>query len=66
MWLFALWIPFTYIMFAPGGNAHLFVWLSLATVVDAALPWLISKRHAVFAEMHADTGASDDPQVHSA
>jgi hypothetical protein len=44
MWLVALWIPFTYIMFAPGGKTHLFVWLSLAVVAVAALPWLGAKR----------------------
>lgn len=43
MWLFALWIPFTYIMFAPGGNGRLFVWLSLAVVAVAALPWTAAR-----------------------
>jgi hypothetical protein len=43
MWLFALWIPFTYIMFAPGGNGRLFEWLSLAVVVVGALPWIAAR-----------------------
>ena len=43
MWLFAVWIPLTYIFFAPGGRATLFVWFSLGTVVVGAMPWILSR-----------------------
>lgn len=42
MWVFALWIPFTYIMFAPGGQTTLFVWCSIGTTFVGALAWLVS------------------------
>lgn len=42
MWVFSLWIPFTYIMFAPGGQTTLFVWCSIGTTLVGALAWLVS------------------------
>ena len=44
VWLFALWIPFTYVIFAPGGQASLFAWLSLATMLVGAFPWIMDPR----------------------
>jgi Glycosyltransferase family 87 len=41
LWLFALAMPFTYVIFAPGGNAHLFVLFFLVPAAGATLPLLL-------------------------
>jgi hypothetical protein len=40
LWLFALAAPFTYVIFAPGHNADLFVWFFLAPAAIALAPVL--------------------------
>jgi hypothetical protein len=41
LWLFALAMPLTYVIFAPGGNAHLFVLFFLVPAAGAMLPLLL-------------------------
>jgi hypothetical protein len=38
LWLFMLAAPFTYVIFAPGGNADLFIWFSLIPAGIALCP----------------------------
>nr|MBF6591118.1 hypothetical protein [Ktedonobacterales bacterium] len=44
LWLFALAMPFTYIIFAPGGRPELFLWFFFVPLAVAALPLLWAAR----------------------
>lgn len=43
LWLFALWLPFTYVIFAPGQNAGLFPLFFVLPLVLAAVPALAQR-----------------------
>lgn len=48
LWLFVLAMPFTYIIFAPGGNAGLFPWFSIVPALLAATPVIIHLCRIIF------------------
>lgn len=41
LWLFVLVMPFTYVIFAPGGDFGLFPWFSIVPVLLAAAPFIL-------------------------
>jgi hypothetical protein len=57
LWLFMLAAPFTYVIFAPGGDAGLFIWFSLIPAAIAALPLATARGRAAARASLARLGA---------
>jgi hypothetical protein len=61
VWLFVLAMPFTYVLFAPGGAAGLFIWLFIIPLAAAAVPLVTAHgrmraRHAAHVLLALPTG----------